>query len=135
MNHECPHCYVNLKQHGLKTRLVKVGNHTGLYPCCPYCRTVLDINLPPTAQKVSVASVLMTSLVLSQSISWFEGIGYAYKDALLLSLLSLIVLTVVIHKITLKLLPQDFNIWRMVARPAYVSRFAQSWDDSSELDS
>ena len=135
MNHECPHCYVNLKQHGLKTRLVKVGNHTGLYPCCPYCRTVLDINLPPTAQKVSVASVLTTSLVLSQSIGWFEHLGYEYKDALLLSLLCLIVLSVIVYKIILKMLPQDFTIWRMVARPAYVSRFNQNWDESADLDS
>lgn len=134
MNHECPHCYVNLKQHGLKTRLVKVGNHTGLYPCCPYCRTVLDVNLPPTAQKVSVASVLMTSLVLSQSIGWFENLGYAYKDALLLSLLCLIVLSVVAYKIILKMLPQDFTIWRMVARPAHVSRFNHNWDELAEVD-
>lgn len=130
MNHECPHCYVNLKQHGLKTRLVKVGNHTGLYPCCPYCRTVLDINLPPTAQKVSVASLLFACLVLSQSIGWFERLGYDYKDALLLSLLSLIVLSLTLHKIILKLLPHDFTIWRMVARPAYVSRFI----DTNQVD-
>jgi hypothetical protein len=125
MNHECPHCYVNLKQHGLATRLVKVGNHTGFYPCCPYCRTVLDLNIPPKAQKISVVGVVLVSFVLSQSIDWFEGIGYAYKDALLLSFLCLIVFSVLSHKLILRLLPADFALWRMVARPAYFTRFAE----------
>lgn len=123
MNHECPHCYVDLKKHGLKTRLVRVEEKLGVYPCCPYCRTVLDINMSAAATGVSAASLIGFAILIGQSVRWFEALGYAYKDAMLFAALCFIVASFLIARTIKHFLPQNWLMWRTVARPAYVSRF------------
>jgi hypothetical protein len=119
MNHECPHCFVNLERHGTRTRLVQVGQHKGLYPCCPYCRTVLDINLPPVAGGVGVSSVVLTAFVASQSVAVFESFGYAYQDAVLFSLLLAMVLSFGMVRAIRRMIPSHWSVWRKIARSPY----------------
>jgi hypothetical protein len=119
MNHECPHCYVNLKLHGTRARLVTVNHKKAVYPCCPYCKTILDIDLPPLAKKVSFASLIGLAILLSQSVRWFESLGYANQDAWLFSALLLIVLSYTAVKVLRRMIPAQWMIWRKVARPVY----------------
>jgi hypothetical protein len=119
MNHECPHCYVNLKQQGTRTRLVVVGQHKGFYPCCPYCKTVLDLNVSAVAGGVGMGSLISLVLVVGQSVHWFESLGYAYKDAFLFSVLLTIVLSFAMLKVWRRMVPSHWMIWRKIARPDY----------------
>lgn len=119
MNHECPHCYVNLKLHGTRTRLVQVGAHKGFYPCCPYCKTVLDVNVPAVVGGLGIGSLIFQAFLVGQSVHTFESFGYAYQDAVLFSALLMIVLSFSLVKVLRRFIPAQWSIWRKIARPDY----------------
>lgn len=116
MNHECPHCYVNLRRYGLKPRLVTVRQKKGLYPCCPFCHTVLDINLPPVASGLSVLVLVALVTLTSQSITWFESLGYVYENSVLFSFLVAIVVGFFLVRFLFRVLPAHWSLWRPLAR-------------------
>jgi len=99
--------------------LVTVHNKKAVYPCCPYCKTILDLDLPPLAKTVSFTSLIGLAFLLGQSVCWFESLGYANQDAWLFSALLLIVLSYSAVQVLCHMIPADWMIWRKVARPVY----------------